>query len=275
MAMYCAVQGPTPGSVRSCSTASSRPRGVPSASDPSRVAIASARIAPARARVRPARPRSAPASASGVGKRWLRPSFSGPAIGSPNALARRPASVRGAADRDLLAEDRPDRQLEGVPRPWHTHAGQAPQAARERWVSAQMGRDAGRINREVEEAIHALYDRQQIFVGAQLESQLERVRRWGPSHLERAPAPPDRHGPPIRTLAHRLDPWRGAFPQETQKGRPCEGRPIGKLQAQAGRGTARPTAPQLARCLVKCGAHGRVEGPDAREARAVGELGDR
>ena len=90
----------------------------------------------------------------GRGNAWV----SAPS-GSASGVAVRPhqpaGERRGAAHRDLLAEDGAHRDLEAVPRAGHAQAGAPPQQPPERGVAAEHAGDGERIAVEVEDVAHA------------------------------------------------------------------------------------------------------------------------
>ena len=93
MAMYCAVQGPTPGSFSSAATVAGTSAEGSSRRRPAATSFASATMARARAPITPREAiseGSSAASLAAVGKRRLKPSR-GVSIGSPKACTRRAA----------------------------------------------------------------------------------------------------------------------------------------------------------------------------------------
>ena len=162
IATYWAVQSPTPGSAVRRAMAASR--------DPSRrnrsgsVAAAAAipEIAVARARGMPSWVRSAAATRSGGGKTADSPSSSPPAParnGSPCSFDKPTDQPARAAHGDLLAEHRPNGQLEAVPCPWHPQAGPGRDQRPEQRIPSEVSRDRSNIRVEIEQPADARHDR--------------------------------------------------------------------------------------------------------------------
>jgi hypothetical protein len=64
-----------------------------------------------------------------------------------------------ARDRHLLADDRPDRELERVPRPWNAQAGASGDERGEQRIAAEVGVDRGDVGVEIEPAPEPRLDR--------------------------------------------------------------------------------------------------------------------
>ena len=110
----------------------------------------------ARAPITPTRSSGASASCAGTGKR--RPSGSGASTGEPNSCATLPAIVDAARHRDLLAENRPHRQLEPVPGARHAKPGMRASAQSNQRIVRELFRDRHRVGAEVEQPPHAFDD---------------------------------------------------------------------------------------------------------------------
>ena len=171
----------------------------------------SCRRAPAsRPRVRAARSRAAPASETAA-RAQRRPSS-----GEPNSVAHPSRDRRRRADRDLLAEDGADRELEAVPRARRANARMLRERPREQRIGAQVLRDDRGIGAEIEHAPHPLDDDSSARGSGKRTSSESAGRDSGRDTTMRPVLSVDRDRAPIARPVDRLDAGRGARGAETR-----------------------------------------------------------
>ena len=145
-----------------------------------------------------------------------------------------PGERRRAAHRHLLAEHRPHRELEAVPRPGHPETRAARHQRRQHAAASQVVRDQRRIRVEVEETPRSLHHLEQV-LGVREPDAHEKMRlARGRAHLDRAPRVADRDRPPINAVRDRLDARCGTLREEGEEPRPVERRPIRQPHHEAG-----------------------------------------
>ena len=130
-----------------------------------------------------------------------------------------PAGDRpGAGDGDLLADDRPDRKLERIPRAGNAQAGTRRDERGEQGVAGEVPVDRVDVRVEVEPATQATADR---VVGGRAVD-LRREAAIGRLDLDRAGNAVDADRPPISVAVDCLDPGDRTRGEECDERRPVE-----------------------------------------------------
>ena len=92
------------------------------------------------------------------------------------AVDQAPEHRARSRDRHLLADDRPDGELEPVHAARHAHAGTAPGQLAQHRVVLELGRDRDRVGIEVEEAAAARHRGGQVAQVVELEDAADGAR---------------------------------------------------------------------------------------------------
>ena len=237
--------------------------------DPLAMWRASERIVSARAGMTPARSMAAFASCAGVGNKR-----SSPPIARNRRAEHRgdsPGYRRRRANRDLLTEDRPDRELEAVPRARRSNAGMLRQRPAQQRIRAEVVCDDRRVCAEIEHASHALDDAQQGPRIGKAHIQMKRVDRIEAGHVDDTTLPVNLDRAPIVAFLDVLDAWRGSGSEKVQHGVPVVGWAVRQSEPIALRiGNDGPHAPsQLGRRPCVGASYLAVEAAKTRTDRAT------